>query len=377
MQRPEISFQIDLDEEAALLLSSATGAVRKILDRRRALDADGQYDTPLVVILGEAHDNPAHHAHHMLVLDGLKDWQRAERFPGTAPLILCHELEHTSLKQAFGHITGVKPTAESGALLTAADPLGKMNAKTYLGFFALFQSDFSKATLLRTTQDSGILNFFTDCDKDEGRLSTSDPETAQAIAANGCDTKTPIDAISEEGVRIRNDHMARKALHHARDCRARIVFQQCGNAHVVGLDDLHTGTEIYKAKDSLSAAFKKLGASVLAMPQTGSALETMDVSAHHALGDEEFFAVEKLPAHSTAYNPFTNQALPGAEDGAFTSRAHEAAYLTALLDRAGIGHAALSLSDYFQKRMEDCAGLQQFCAAMTPKVTARAPALAA
>ncbi len=393
LQRQSALFQtdidIDIDAEAARTLSSAARAVRHILNRRRALDLAGQYDVPLAVILGESHDNPAHAAHHLLVLNGLKDWSQKEkataRTPGSAPLILCHELEHGSLKQVFKHIADAPAKGAAQTHLTANDPQGKMNAKTYLGFFALFQGDFSKAALLRAAQKNDILNFLTDCDKNDGGLDADDPSTAAAIAACRDDSTvaltTPIDPTSEEGVRIRNHHMAQKALQYAQIHRARIILQPCGNAHVVGVVDLETGAELYKAADSLSAMFKEQGAAVLAMPQTGIPLKTLDISPHHtlkkteagAMEEVEFFGVEALPNHSAAYNPFTNQPItaPGTP-AAFISRSEEASYLNALLARAGFSEAMLSLDDYFQKRAQDYLELQQYCAAAsaaaTPKI---------
>lgn len=249
MEQRRQDVTINIDREAVHLLSAATGAVRAILDRRRALDAGGQYDTPLAVILGESHDSPAHLASQMIILDQLSGWHKAEaaKKPGTSPVILCHELEHSSLAQLYGHLTNRAATPEIRARLIADDPQGKIAAKTYLGFFALFRCDFSKVALIRSAIAHQVLNFMTDCEKDGDLLSTSDPDTQAAIASCGLGSAAP-GLISAEGVWVRNDHMAKKSLSHAREHGARIILQQCGNAHVVGLENHKTGQVVYETE---------------------------------------------------------------------------------------------------------------------------------
>lgn len=373
----EFPLPIQIGAEAAQILSTATAAIRAILDRRAALDAAGQYDTKLAVILGEAHDNPAHRVSQMLILDGLQDWHRTQTatHPRTHPLILCHELEHSALTQAFGHIAKQPATGNIRARLDQNDPQGKIAIKAYLGFFALLQGDYSKAALLRAAQKNNVLNFMTDSEKNSQALETADPDTRAAIIACDLDPAAPPSPTSEDGVRVRNYQMAHTALARAEQHGARIVLQQCGNAHVVGLEDSNDKTQIYQTAHSLSAAFQNAGASILAMPQTGTTLGTMGITTDHGLDGQDYLALDGLPNHATAYNPFTNQPMTdqGEDDGSsvlFKCREEEAVYLNALLGETGLGDATLGLGDYYQKRLDDFAELQHYCAQTIMAVTA-------
>ena len=67
-----LEFGINPAHEAARVLASSAQIVRAILGRRAELDKAGQYNEPLIVLAGEAHNVPAQIIRHMAVLNKIK-----------------------------------------------------------------------------------------------------------------------------------------------------------------------------------------------------------------------------------------------------------------------------------------------------------------
>jgi hypothetical protein len=84
--------------------------------------------------------------------------------------------------------------------------------------------------------------------------------------------------------------MAECVLDFARGTKARIVLQQCGNAHVAGDDQMG-----WPARHSLSARLKAKGVPVLAMPILSPYFPASALPARHGLGARELHMIQPLP----------------------------------------------------------------------------------
>jgi hypothetical protein len=272
----------DVETEAAQLRDSAARAAACILARRAALDREGRHNEPLIVLAGEFHSESAHNIHHRLVLQALR---------AREPVAFAYEEQHSLLDLETRHVLKRAPGRALADRLRAADRNGALSIRAALGAYCSIdfrQTGFT--VLFRYLLGNDIPTRFTDVSRPREDLDMDDPSTAASLRACFGDAAAPLDALSPRGMRARNHHMAARVLDFARETKARIVFQQCGDAHVAG-DDMMG----WPARHSLSVHLKARGAAILAMPILSPHFGADDLPPAHGLLPHELHLVAPLP----------------------------------------------------------------------------------
>lgn len=271
--RPYLALRVDTD--AAATLASATQAAKRILARRQELDRTGLADRPLVVLAGEFHSIPAHYIHHMLVLK--------ELLAAGEKTVFASETPYNSLMQKFFKRAVGKPCSEiqAGAVQRLdADNGGHLSLACNLTDKYPY-ANYSRFSLHLFLRRHEIL--FRNVDAAETGFPTSidnkDPLAVQSMQACQAPVAKYLDPGSSSGIRVRNDHMARRVLEFAENTGARIVFQPCGNDHVAG-----TFGEC-EARYSLSALFKAWSVPLVVLPAEAS------IPPDHGLKEGEIFRI--------------------------------------------------------------------------------------
>jgi hypothetical protein len=337
-------FSRRMDDDVQRLLSSAQEAARAILARRAEMDRAGLQDQPLIVLASESHDKPGHAAFRMLVAEILS---HAEK------IAVAHEERHNALDVLFSRERGMeRPDTAQSAALHALDRDGSLSLKGLIGTPSVDWNTTAtlpdvRAMELHHLLAGGIPFRCTDAAtarmqpltyeemlgaRDYSKqfdLDMNDSSTATAIRACFNDTaREELTVFTAAGVAVRNLHMARSVLDLATDSGARIVIQQCGNAHVRG--DAENDVPV---SQSLIAKLKGMGAAVMAMldMEEGKKLAAADPS----LKAEEQICID-IPA--------------GARRDEMRTNGGEASYFCALLKNCGLEKAALTPETLAQKR---------------------------
>lgn len=329
--------------DAALVRGSANRVVEAALTRRAAMDRQGKYDQPLLVVLGEIHSIPAHYVHHMLVMEGLRSREK---------IAVAYEAEHDTLEKEFGAQHDGQPHATQR--LRDRDDAGLLSLKTAVGFCNSTMTDHTSMTLFSYLLRHGLPFRFTDaaCNA-RGFLDTEDPSTAAALRdCFGAAARIGGHPGTARGIGARNRHMLAGALSLAKVSGARIVIQVCGNLHVLG-----DGLEGIAADNSIAVLAKNTGAGVLAVPLVESlatgTFRQANIPLAHGLAADELMVVSGLPEIHAVYDPGTNRPDPDMP-AALDSREAEAAYVCGMMKGCALAYAALSVAD---RRLE--AGLRR------------------
>jgi hypothetical protein len=278
----------NIDDEAVAILRSARFCAQAALTRRAALDRKGKRDVPLVVLAGENHEFVAHTLHHILFTEMVK---RRESVG------VCIEQPHNLLEQKYRDICGIKPDELTSAWLKANDHTGVLSIKTMLGFLGYEESNHSKATWLHFFLKHQIPARFNDAARNifGSDLDMDDPAVQKITGQN----TGRIDAKLAKGMYVRNRHMSQSIVPFFKDCGARIIIQQCGNAHVSGLA---RGCFIWE--ESIARILKHKDAAnlpVLAMPAFHCGFGPKDIPERHTLEDNEWSYVRNLPETRAKY----------------------------------------------------------------------------
>jgi hypothetical protein len=316
---PQIPTVRDINDHAARIKDSAVRAAAAILERRAVMDRTGREDQVLAVAAGEIHYAPAHHIHHMAVLDALSRETK---------VAFGYECRHNIVPEGFSELRNENPTEAALAHLRERDRDGGLSLKTCLTYAENY-ADQARFALLRFVLNRRIPARFTDVAMIDGQtLDAGDPSTAGAMQS--CLRRVPADlgVTAANGMYVRNRHMAETGIGYAQDIGANILLQQCGVSHVIG--DPHYG---YQARHSLSAQFKAAGAAVIAMPVLGGIFTKASIPRDHGLYKNERLILGNLPAIRAIYD-FPGQPLPG-EPAELQNHREEAAYVNAVLKRLG------------------------------------------
>lgn len=287
----------NIEDDAATILASAAQCADAILARRAWLDAHGQADKPLVVLAGENHANPAHSIHHLLV------WDRICKARKDSLYLM--ELPHN---QVFYSALLPQDTAMHSQFILAYALLQR-NAPVFFSDAVLWQ---------------GV---------DGPYLNMHDPSTADSLKACAKQVFADISALGPEGMHARNHHMARMAEELAATHHAGIVFQQCGNAHVIG----DVSQQLFYPT-SLAAQCKERGLPVLALPVREDATP---LPARHGLAPGEGKSVGGLPDVSLYYARLTGR------EAVLSLEKAEAAYTNGLLERTGLTGDTVSVENFW------------------------------
>ncbi|MGH8101494.1 MAG: hypothetical protein ACREIW_09360, partial [Chthoniobacterales bacterium] len=172
-----------------------------------------------------------------------------------------------------------------------------------------------------------------------------DLSTAASLKACFGNAMAAIGAEYPDVVFVRNHHMAAKAQEHAQATGARIMIQQCGDAHVAW----HKGWN-YRAQDSLSAVFRARNIPFQAMPVLCAKFRVVDIPADHGLTGEETLFVSGLPETEARYDEFDRPVWN--RSAGLQCRADEAACLNALLAHLDRKTDCLSVGGYLAQKEE-------------------------
>jgi hypothetical protein len=285
-----------IDPEAADILGSAVRTVKTILERRAALDQKGQSNETLYVMAGEHHDLPAHKLHHMLVLQGL--YESGESMVAA--------LEHPSnmVTDVFleSFLRGV-PKIDSKQLpatmaLYKANPALFGLCEIYASIVSGSEDSYYASQVLHTHmfRMHATSKFqFTAMHSDAARLKqkfldVSDPVTAQSMRKALNKVEHNMSLKSQEGIYVRNIHMAQRLYDVTSQYKTRIAVQLCGQAHVNGEPMMS------HQQEGLCAIFKRSAKPVMAV--------FLNPVADYSTGLEknEIIVSNATPEHSTCYD---------------------------------------------------------------------------
>mgnify|MGYP003625104901 CR=1 FL=1 len=290
-----------IDPEAAAILGSAVKTVKAILKRRAALDRQGQSDETLFVMAGEHHNLPAHKLHHMLVLQGLYEANES----------IVSALEHPTnmvtdefLKSFLSGISQIEPKDIGSSMdLYKANPSILGLCEIYASIVSGNKDSYYASNILHTHMfrlHASSNGQFIGIHSDTARLSqkfldVSDPQTAQSMRKALKKVEHNMSLKSQEGLYVRNIHMAQKLSDVASQYKTRIAMQLCGQTHVNG-----GGLDSHQA-EGLCAIFKRS-----AKPVIGVFLNPVfDYS--EGLDEDELIISHAPPEHSARYNVETNE----------------------------------------------------------------------
>lgn len=284
-----------IDKGAAALLNSAVKTVAAIIARREQLDRDGQADKPLVVLMGEFHHMPAHPVHHMKVIQGLIEAKQ--------DFAVGLESMHDSLSHGFEMVAGHRLSPQKLTEIKKNDPLGQLSVKGIMMLYYELEAHFTHRAmhqLLINTKTPTLLN---DASVNGNTLNAQDPTTRESIEAcfGGKDLDTPVGAMSEDGIFVRNHHMVEETREYLRSSGKRIFLQQCGYAHIAGVVSSGFGAE-----ESLSAIFRdnKLPVQSVLLKCGVPAYDRLPHN--HGLKKDETLQVSGLPKIMLSNNSFAD-----------------------------------------------------------------------
>ena len=328
-----------IDPEAAAILSSAVSTVKTILERRAELDRQRQSDETLYVMAGEHHDLPAHKLHHMLVLQGL--YEAGESLI-TAIEQPSNVVTDEFLKAFLLGVSKIEPEQLPATMaLYKANPallgLSEVYASILGGCeYADYASRVQLTHMFRLHATSKFQ--FTGMCSDAARLSqkfldVSDPATAQSMRKALNKVEDNMSLESQEGLYVRNIHMAQRLYDVASQYKTRIAVQLCGQAHVNG------DAMVSHQAEGLCAIFKRS-----AKPVIGVFLNpVMDYTA--GLEKDEIIVSHRTPEHSARYDPDENTSTRSRFDRFFSflnshkhfdTQEEEADFVNTKLDNMGL-----------------------------------------
>lgn len=314
--------KINVSEDAARILRSATEAAERIIARREALDCEGRQDQTLYVAAGEEHDINSHLLHHMVVLHKLKNQFTSvavgSEYSWYNQMKIWMYLNEGKLPDNYVRDLCLKNKPGNPTSLHAVIGFGDASESLQRFYRFLVESDIpavlTDAVIFRDIDDQR--NFL--------HFDTTDPNTAKSIK-NHMGLKRFFSKVtfhSIDGVNIRNHHMMERSLEYINEHRPRVFYQQCGLAHVAGFSQLKS---VYT--NSLVGLAKKNDMPVFALP-AGS----KNVPLTHMLGDKEFFRANNLP------------------DGKLDAIEDQVAYCNAVLEHLGFADHILSDEKYIESR---------------------------
>lgn len=230
-------------------------------------------DKPLVVLMGEEHNTPTHHALQKMVISRLFSGKQHFTFASEHP----HNFSASRL--TIGNIKTSDFPTDILNQWNLLDNEGQDNLCTYLAnsYIGLY-SPVSCKNLYAFCYHNKITSVFNDAayykDKKDPKnrknnlyLDLNNPMTMIAKKVYGT-KKQKINVTSREGMAIRNIAMAFMALSHAEANHSPLVIQKTGLAHVFGdVSFNNKGEKIhcFPYQESLYATYKRTGAEVLAV----------------------------------------------------------------------------------------------------------------
>lgn len=206
-------------------------------------------DRPLVILMAENHDMPAHiELQHMVASRLLAQ-----------NLQFVFGLERPHNRWSFLADKGMNKAVPSGLYYRPGnyDPCGQAVLSAYLGFDGDAAAPVSHGNLLAFYYDRKISTIFNDAASKAGILDFEDPFTS-SLARDDLKHGNAADLSDADCMAIRNTAMAHSGVERAGTQQKNIIVQQAGYAHLFGWAQEGCGYET-----SLCTAYRKAGASVL------------------------------------------------------------------------------------------------------------------
>lgn len=226
---------------------------------------------PLVVLIGENHELPAHKILQTLLLTKLHG-QRPDK-------IACGmEISGNKLGQIVSCIENKNLTSAEKREISTQDPSGQMALSAYLAYINPLSAPVARHTQLAFCRSSKIPTRFTDAaDNSAEDLDSEDPVTGAIMKAHPPgwrDNDKGTEGTGAYDLKIRNLVMTAEAQKHIQETGAQLYIQQAGVAHILG-------SKIHKAayKDSLQARFKQAGFDTLSVIVTSKDFDLKDIPA--------------------------------------------------------------------------------------------------
>lgn len=326
--------KMNLDQDAAAILSSSVQVVKRILDRRAEMDRAGLHDQSLIVLAGEIHPVPSHLVHNMLLIEGVR---RVDSSVGVAM-----ELPHNRMTRIFSE-TASPQAIELLEMQDSGHLEGALSLKAELGFSKYSVSDYTRFLFFLMLLRSATSTQFTDVAYRTNSycIDNKDPSVIKSYRA--CNALPFIGFLANKntGMKIRNHHMAEITTDFIGSKKHRIVFLTCGNAHIAGFDSFFGP----RAEHSLSAEFRRRALPFMSVVRfQDSIFSPSRLPPNHGIDPKDLIMVSKLPKHRAYYNPITDTPLEEI-NAEIQSRSEEANYTNGLLERVGLGHYAHPESD--------------------------------
>ncbi len=329
--------QVDINA-AQSLNKSVARAHDAILARRAEMDATGQLDKPLFVLIGEDHESVQHYLHHMVLLDRLAQYPKS--------LAIAYEQPYDLLARFYRDNGAYEPNRQLVHYMNDVDRDTAVSVKLRFSAVDNFSAYFAHKALAHTVVnvmdahlDARFIGSDISYDSDE-LIETEDMRAADSLRRAGLDANEMYHISSPEGIHARNQHMARYLLDETRRYPASIVLQFCGIAHLNGDGDEN------RAEWGLAQILKAQGADVLIMPLKTESF----VMPETGLAQDDIVKC-KLPIGPYAeYDPrfelSTKYAAASVMPNIMRSKAQEAYYINQQLYLAGEKHLALAIDDY-------------------------------
>lgn len=225
-------------------------------------------DQPLVILSGEDHTHPTDIMCHIGGISHLLKMQLEQSHDPNRDFLVAHERE---FNLSYGIAKDLGLNVPDG-LKYKSDELDPDN-KLILVFCALnitsLFSPYSSSLFFKFIGQHSIPLIFNDAARYEiGKetfLCPDAPCFKHALETYNKENKAislgdqnNINAAASTGIAIRNMVMVEKALQRAKETQTRIIFQQCGNVHVLGSKHHNS-----KVEHSLSFLYREAGARVL------------------------------------------------------------------------------------------------------------------
>ena len=258
-----------------------------------------QANQPLVILMGESHAHPTTILPQIGLINNLalcRDNEKAEKevnFVVTMEVPYeTHAILFSALRQVYGEDINSRDKYLNGYYALIGSQNFRYIDQSPLSHLAVEQSCIANNVPVRYV-DTAVHTV-------EGKPALNiEDEMAANVARASYDRdlqEIPVSPFSEEGVHIRNEVMARRALDFAKDMNAKIIVQSCGFSHLYG-------------PNSLTEIFEREGARVLSfLPVPADFLEgnlQNDISRANSV------RVEGLSLEESFYSPGTNLAERG------------------------------------------------------------------
>lgn len=346
-----MSYNFVVRNQAKILSIAVERALAATLRRREALDSMGHEDTPLTILSGENHSYSLHHMFHIAFLKRLSEVDNS--------IGVLYEFEHDRITREYKE-QGFEITPKSIAALKKADANGYLSLRTSYRS-AVGAGHYSRDTLFHYLKQSGLPVCFNDASRPVGfygeghafYLDYADPTTRRSVEQSCYDTIQPRRAVDPEGMHARNQHMADKLNEFAEQFKARFLYQQCGQSHILGTECYPTSfledpRNVYPETHSLSHKLRQRDLPFLAIWHMQGEISSNQLTHRTELSADEVVLMPRLLTFRAVYNE--DDQVQTSNPFCLESHETEAELIRVVLDELGCREFAIDIEDYLYAR---------------------------